>query len=226
MSETVTRPIIGIENRTAQEVFDIMCDRFLNQSTRSDPAVRDRVKPLEWDDQVDANGRWTSKAPDGFGNFYRVVHDDARAGDFYLFRGSRFYTDIEAKSRAQACHDAAIVAALRTSPPEPASGLPQSAVDVLAERQRQITAEGWTPEHDDKHDRGELANAAACYAIGSRLGFGMSWKEEIIERFWPWAFAWWKPSTPRRNLVKAAALILAEIDRLDRLPTPPAKEPQ
>jgi len=24
----VTRPIIGIENRTAQEVFEIMCDRF------------------------------------------------------------------------------------------------------------------------------------------------------------------------------------------------------
>ena len=24
----LTRPIVGIENRTAQEVFDIMCDRF------------------------------------------------------------------------------------------------------------------------------------------------------------------------------------------------------
>lgn len=28
MAEDLTRPIIGIENRTAQEVFDIMCDRF------------------------------------------------------------------------------------------------------------------------------------------------------------------------------------------------------
>lgn len=27
-SEDILRPIIGIENRTAQEVFDIMCDRF------------------------------------------------------------------------------------------------------------------------------------------------------------------------------------------------------
>ena len=27
MSNDITRPIIGIENRTAQEVFDIMCDR-------------------------------------------------------------------------------------------------------------------------------------------------------------------------------------------------------
>jgi iron-sulfur cluster repair protein YtfE (RIC family) len=27
VSNDITRPIIGIENRTAQEVFDIMCDR-------------------------------------------------------------------------------------------------------------------------------------------------------------------------------------------------------
>lgn len=26
--KALTRPIVGIENRTAQEVFDIMCDRF------------------------------------------------------------------------------------------------------------------------------------------------------------------------------------------------------
>lgn len=28
MTNDLTRPIIGIENRTAQEVFDIMCSRF------------------------------------------------------------------------------------------------------------------------------------------------------------------------------------------------------
>ena len=28
MTLDLARPIIGIENRTAQEVFDIMCDRF------------------------------------------------------------------------------------------------------------------------------------------------------------------------------------------------------
>ena len=33
----------------------------------------------------------------------------------------------------------------------------------------------------------------------------------------PWEDAWWKPTTPRRDLVKAAALILAEIERLDRM---------
>jgi len=33
---------------------------------------------------------------------------------------------------------------------------------------------------------------------------------------WPWGGFTWKPTTPRRDLVKAAALILAEIERLDR----------
>ena len=35
--------------------------------------------------------------------------------------------------------------------------------DVLAERHRQVEAEGWTPEHDDTHARGEMASAAACW---------------------------------------------------------------
>ncbi|MCM0757438.1 hypothetical protein M7775_02505, partial [Sporomusa sphaeroides DSM 2875] len=38
---------------------------------------------------------------------------------------------------------------------------------IAAERQRQISQEGWTPEHDDQHANGELALAAACYAIPS-----------------------------------------------------------
>lgn len=32
--------------------------------------------------------------------------------------------------------------------------------EIAAERKRQIEAEGWTPEHDDAHDKGELARAA------------------------------------------------------------------
>ena len=35
---------------------------------------------------------------------------------------------------------------------------------IAAERQRQVDVEGWTPAHDDEHDEGELAIAAACYA--------------------------------------------------------------
>lgn len=34
---------------------------------------------------------------------------------------------------------------------------------------------------------------------------------------WPWDENWWKPSLdPIRNLVKAGALLAAEIDRLQR----------
>ena len=40
---------------------------------------------------------------------------------------------------------------------------------IIDERIRQIEAEGWTPDHDDEHDKGELAAAAACYAYGEQL---------------------------------------------------------
>lgn len=94
--------------------------------------------------------------------------------------------------------------------------------DVIAERQRQIEAEGWTPEHDDEHSRGELAQAAACYAMASskliRNEPGSS--DYSTPNEWPWHPNWWKPSSPRRNLVKAGALILAEIERIDRAAYP------
>jgi hypothetical protein len=38
----------------------------------------------------------------------------------------------------------------------------------------------------------------------------------IIASIWPWDRAYWKPRGPRNNLVKAGALILAEIERIDR----------
>lgn len=94
----------------------------------------------------------------------------------------------------------------------------KAADDVLAERKRQVEAEGWTPEHDDAHGQSEMATAAACYALAT-TGF----KREALWEIWPkeWGVAWFKPTTNRRNLVKAGALILAEIERLDRLPAAP-----
>jgi hypothetical protein len=109
----------------------------------------------------------------------------------------------------------------------------QAATDVLAERRRQIETEGWTAEHDDSHSSGELAAAASCYAypnasvrklVPSRWDAGRSLDDDDIPvgrtdvpANWPdWDGDWWKPSDRRRNLVKAGALILAEIERLDR----------
>lgn len=89
--------------------------------------------------------------------------------------------------------------------------------DVLAERQRQIEVEGWTPEHDDEHGEGEIALAAACYAVASTPHHATEHMRHItFARYWPWAADWWKPRGPRENLVRAGALILAEIERLDR----------
>ncbi|MCI0999177.1 hypothetical protein HWD97_03675 [Ochrobactrum sp. C6C9] len=95
-----------------------------------------------------------------------------------------------------------------------------AARDVLVERCRQIDAEGWTPEHDDQHSSGEMARAASCY---------ISDKERThlptVPLKWPWSDVWWKPDGYRRNLVKAGALILAEIERLDRLSAQSQKVP-
>lgn len=43
--------------------------------------------------------------------------------------------------------------------------VPRAWLDVQAERRRQVEAEGWTPEHDDEHSHGQIARAAACYAL-------------------------------------------------------------
>ncbi len=85
--------------------------------------------------------------------------------------------------------------------------------EIAAERQRQIDAEGWDHGHDDTHEYGELAMAAAAYAL--QCGFGR-FSTDAPPNFWPWDRRWWKVKDPRRNLIRAAALIVAEIERLDR----------
>lgn len=94
----------------------------------------------------------------------------------------------------------------------------QAALDVLAERHRQMAVEGWTPAHDDQHQNAELPRAARSYALAAHL------PEPVREKFrfkppsgWPFSRDWWKWHSPRRMLVIAAALIIAEIERLDRM---------
>lgn len=88
-------------------------------------------------------------------------------------------------------------------------------LEIARERERQMTEEGWTPEHDDDHRGGQIANAAASYARKSTQNYGDG-VDHIPPGFWPWSAGWWKPKNPRRDLVRAAALIVAEIERLDR----------
>ncbi|TIM24745.1 MAG: hypothetical protein E5Y74_00680 [Mesorhizobium sp.] len=88
--------------------------------------------------------------------------------------------------------------------------------DIAIERQRQIDAEGWTPAHDDMHSGGEMVHAAACYAMEAAAHEGERDPRNPPET-WPWSAQWWKPKNRRHDLVRAAALIAAEIERLDRL---------
>lgn len=83
---------------------------------------------------------------------------------------------------------------------------------VVEERLRQIDVEGYNSYHDDLYISCELTKAAACYALapdGPHSG--------IPPLMWPWEAKYWKPSSYKRNLVKAGALTLAEIQRAHRL---------
>jgi hypothetical protein len=96
----------------------------------------------------------------------------------------------------------------------------KTGIELIAEeRARQISEEGWTAAHDQGHHRGELIHAAQSYTMqaDAQVKYGKT-PPCFIPRFWPWERAWWKPAQdPVRNLVKAGALIAAEIDRLQML---------
>lgn len=115
-------------------------------------------------------------------------------------------------------------------------GTSEALADVRAERVRQMHAEGWTPEHDDAHDDGQMAMAAAAYIVHGdhRTEYKLVPVMRRVDvrsaegpthhhvgnvsapKIWPWYGQWWKPKDRRRDLVRAAALIVAEIERLDR----------
>ncbi|KWZ53342.1 hypothetical protein WK57_30605 [Burkholderia ubonensis] len=105
--------------------------------------------------------------------------------------------------------------ALLSPTQQPSGEVTDAARDVLAERRRQVEVEAMTPAGDDQYDRRQLALAGASYALS---GAGAIASDRSAPVVWPWSHEWWKPSTPRRDLVKAAALIIAEIERLDRRP--------
>lgn len=106
-------------------------------------------------------------------------------------------------------------------------------LEVARERNRQITDETNTTDHDDCHHAGVLAAAGACYAVSAEVElnpYGVFSDGEIpdddeplqgpsmdeILKAWPFHESWFKTTTPRRDLIKAAALIVAEIERIDR----------
>jgi hypothetical protein len=87
--------------------------------------------------------------------------------------------------------------------------------EILEERFRQSEEEGYSVAHDDAHRHGELAMAAAALAsfatYSEERRAGHAWRSPL------WPAGWeWKPKDRRRDLIRAGALIIAELERLDR----------
>ncbi|ESY21437.1 hypothetical protein [Mesorhizobium sp. LNJC391B00] len=92
-------------------------------------------------------------------------------------------------------------------------------LDVMNERDRQWNEENFDPAHDDRYLNFELGKAAAAYlgeAIIKDATRADHSKRDFPPGVWPWHRNWWKPKDRRRDLVRAGALIIAEIERLDR----------
>ncbi|MBF5006890.1 hypothetical protein [Diaphorobacter caeni] len=111
------------------------------------------------------------------------------------------------------------VLATKASPADALDALSQAARDVVAERQRQISVKGWTSENDDEHVNDEIAALTCFYAMpegvrewsAAETGYGDTWGDAIVPLGWDV-----DTGDRRRELVKSAALSLAEIERLDR----------
>jgi hypothetical protein len=90
---------------------------------------------------------------------------------------------------------------------------------ITEERQRQIGAEGWTPEHDAEHSAGELAMAAVSYALppdartpkrGTSIGYYVGLPGPPFS--WPWSPQWWRR-------LEAAGVHSLDHDRVLPLPS-------
>lgn len=94
---------------------------------------------------------------------------------------------------------------------------------VAKERTRQIVEKGYSPEHDDEHTDGEIADAAACYASENKMLYGDDYSVLFhggpsLKGLWPWDEQYFKKEDHDRKqqLIIAAAFINAEYDRIVR----------
>lgn len=119
-----------------------------------------------------------------------------------------------------------LVDALLAAAPSSGGEVTEAVRLLAAERERQKSVEGWTEEHDDTHVAGEMALAAACYALPEEARSYVrhvdraenGGRDRVWEApgHWPWEEFKPTPDDRVRELVKAGALIIAEIERLRR----------
>jgi hypothetical protein len=111
------------------------------------------------------------------------------------------------------------------SPPSSGS-MPSGAEMIHRERERQISKERFDADHDDDHRDNEIVRAATAYLVHYvQRGWKLDAQDDCLAReyrtdrpneFWPWSREDWKPKGAIEDLVRAGALIAAEIDRLQR----------
>jgi len=97
------------------------------------------------------------------------------------------------------------------------------AVQIAVERRRQIAVEGYTTEHDRKHDPHQLVDAALAYTVQGQdrlfAAAGLGVGSDGPDAYWPW-----DPESFRfdddaiRSLTKAGALLAAAIDAAQAQP--------
>lgn len=98
-------------------------------------------------------------------------------------------------------------------------------IDVLKERVEQVEKHDYDDVHDDKYLNAQLTRAGVHYAAAAASAIMLKDKSyagltplTVQTGFdWPWPLSFWKTGPIRKMLIKAAALIIAEIERIDRI---------
>ena len=93
-------------------------------------------------------------------------------------------------------------------------------IDVRRVREYQIK-KGYDADHDDQHRRGELTDAAMAFVAAGDL---ITLRDEIKDHqsvpqlLWPWKDTAFKSAdSARDNYIAAIALLVAEVERIDRI---------
>ena len=104
--------------------------------------------------------------------------------------------------------------------------------EVYAARERQIYERGFDAAHDDAHQYGELGDAAMCLLAAGSGGSGSAGRAgaaqtdgdaDVSGISWPWDYELWEKlaaQSKREAFLAAIALLVAEVERMDRLPQP------
>ena len=102
----------------------------------------------------------------------------------------------------------------------------KTGIELIAdERRRQIEIEGYSIKNDQKHENGELADAAALYALSDDMMdfIDNEWGNDMHLHIWPFDLSYLKKRTNgdiyerSKDLIRAGALIAAELDRLQNM---------